>query len=171
MSAPEFEQSSTFENPAFEFVFEIDLDFERVHMINNTPEGIGRGAVYVDAGRVSGPKLNGRVIPDSGGDWATFRPDETVAFDARYMIEADDGTLILIRNSGFLWGRKEDTIARIRQWIFDGGDPVPDDEYYLRARPTFEVEAGPHDWLTRHVIIGVGKRKEHGNVVRYYALL
>lgn len=171
MSDPVFERSSTFETPDFEFVFEIDLDFERVHMINDQPGGFGRGAVYVDAGRVSGPRLNGRVIPDSGGDWATFRPDDTVAFDARYMIEADDGALILIRNSGFLWGKKPDTIARIRAWIFDGGDPVPDDEYYLRARPTFEVSTGPHDWLTRHVIVGVGRRKEKGNTVRYYALL
>lgn len=165
------ETISAFDNPALEFAFEIDLDFQRVHNISNTPSGVGRGAVYVDAGRVSGPRLNGTVIPNSGGDWAEFRQDGTLAFDARYMLQEDDGTLILIRNKGFLWGRKPDTIDRIREWIFNEGPAVPEQEYYLRACPSFEVETGKHDWLTRHVLIGVGKRKKHGNTLRYYALL
>lgn len=171
MTSEQSEQKSGEDNPALEFVFEIDLDFQRVHNIPNMPTGFGRGAVYVDSGRVSGPRLNGRVIPNSGGDWAMFRPDGTLSFDARYMIEEDDGSLILIRNNGFLWGRKPDTMERVREWIFHNGPPVPKDEYYLRASPTFEVQAGRHDWLTRHVIIGVGKRKQQGNVLRYYALL
>lgn len=54
---------------------------------------------------------------------------------------------------------------------FAGGPPVAPDEYYLRSFPTFEVEAGKHDWLTRHVIIGIGERKADGNLLRYYALL
>lgn len=159
------------EHPALEFAFEIDLDFQRTHRIPDTPMGFGRGAVYVDAGRVSGPRLNGRVLPDSGGDWAMFRPDGTLAFDARYMLEESDGTLILLHNKGFLWGRKPDTMARVREWIFNGGPPVPEDEYYLRASPSFEVQVGRHDWLTRHVIVGIGKRKQHGNLLRYYTLL
>jgi hypothetical protein len=87
------------------------------------------------------------------------------------MLEEEDGTLILLRNRGFLWGRQPDTMDRIRQWIFDDGPPVPEQEYYLRVSPTFEVQAGRHDWLTRHVIIGVGKRKTHGNTLRFYVLL
>jgi hypothetical protein len=156
--------------PEMEFVFEIDLDFTRVHSIPNMPTGAGRGAVYVDAGRVSGPKLNGKVIPNSGGDWALFRPDGVLAFDARYMLQEDDGTMILIHNKGYLWGRNPDTMDKIRAWIFDKGPEVSEDEYYLRAFPTFEVEAGKHDWLMRHVFVGVGKRKEHGNTVRYFAV-
>lgn len=171
MSDLPFEAVSGFEQPQLEFLFEIDLDFERVQNIPNMPTGAGRGAVYVDAGRIRGPRLNGTVIPNSGGDWAHFRPDGTLAFDARYMLQADDGTLILIHNKGFLWGRKPDTMTRIREWIFNNGPAVPEEDYYLRACPTFEVETGPYDWLTRHVIVGVGKRKEHGNTVRYYALL
>lgn len=162
---------STLDQPELEFAFEIDLDFERVHHINNMPTGFNRGAVYLDAGKVSGPLLNGRALPNTGGDWASFRPDGTVEFDARYMLEADDGTLILLRNRGYLWGRYPDTVAKIRAWIFDGGDPVPEDEYYLRASPSFEVESGKYDWLTRHVFVGIGKRKEKGNVVRYYRVL
>ena len=171
MSSEPFERVSAFDSPALEFAFEIDLDFQRVHNIPDTPSGFGRGAVYIDAGRVSGPRLNGRVIPNSGGDWAMFRPDGTLSFDARYMIEENDGTFILLRNKGFLWGRQPDTIDRIRQWIFNDGPPVPESEYYLRASPTFEAPVGKHDWLTRHTFVGVGKRKQHGNMLRYYAVL
>lgn len=166
-----FDGVSTFDNPKLEYVFEIDLDFTRVQNINNMPTGAGRGAVYLDSGTVSGPYLNGRAVPDSGGDWALFRPDGVLAFDARYMLEENDGTLILLRNNGYLWGRYPDTIARIQAWIFDNGPVVPEEEYYLRAFPTFEVEKGKHDWLMRHVIIGIGRRKEAGNILRYYALL
>jgi len=166
-----FDGFSTFDNPRLEFVFEIDLDFTRVQNIANMPTGAGRGAVYLDSGTVSGPYLNGRAMPDSGGDWALFRPDDVLAFDARYMLEEDDGTLILLRNNGYLWGRYPDTIAKIQAWIFDNGPVVPEEEYYLRAFPTFEVEKGKHDWLMRHVIIGIGRRKEAGNILRYYALL
>ena len=166
-----FDGVSTFDAPKMEYIFEIDLDFTRVHNIANMPTGAGRGAVYLDSGKVSGPYLNGQALPDSGGDWALFRPDGVLAFDARYMLQEDDGTLILLRNNGYLWGRHPDTIAKIQAWIFDNGPIVPEEDYYLRAFPTFEVEKGKHDWLMRHVIIGIGRRKEAGNILRYYALL
>lgn len=158
-------------NPNMEFAFEIDLDFTRTQNIENMPTGGGRGVVYLDGGTVRGPLLNGKAVPDSGGDWSSFRPDGVLSFDARYMLEANDGTLILLRNHGFLWGRETDTMDKIRAWIFDGGPEVPHSEYYLRCSPRFEVESGKYDWLMRHVFVGVGTRKEHGNTIRYYALL
>lgn len=170
MDSP-FDEVSAFENPKLEFVFEVELQFTRVQNIPNMPTGAGRGAVYVDSGQVRGPKLNGRVVPNSGGDWALFRPDEVLSTDARYMLEADDGTLILIRNNGYLWGRHPDTMEKIRDWIFNEGPEVPESDYYLRAHPTFEVESGPYDWLMNHVIVGIGRRREKGNCIRYYALL
>ena len=166
-----FTEVSTFGQPRLEFVFEIDLNFTRTQNINNMPTGAGRGAVYLDSGTIKGPKLNGKAVPNSGGDYALFRPDDVLSFDARYMLQEDDGTLIMIYNKGYLWGRYSDTMVKIRKWIFEKGPVVPETDYYLRAFPTFEVEKGKHDWLMRHVIIGVGKRKEAGNIVRYYALV
>jgi len=166
-----FDGFSTFDSPKMEFVFEVDLNFTRTHNINNMPTGAGRGAVYLDSGTVRGPHLNGIALPDSGGDWALFRPDDVLSFDARYMLQADDGTLILLRNNGYLWGRSQDTMVKIRAWIFENGPEVPESDYYLRANPTFEVESGKYDWLMRHVFIGIGRRKESGNILRYYAVL
>jgi len=166
-----FADVSGYEHPKLEFVFEIDLNFTRTQNINNMPTGAGRGAVYLDSGTIKGPKLNGKAVPNSGGDYALFRPDDVLSFDARYMLQENDGTLIMIYNKGYLWGRYSDTMVKIRKWIFEKGPVVPETDYYLRAFPTFEVEKGKHDWLMRHVIVGVGKRKEAGNTVRYYALV
>lgn len=166
-----FSDASTTTEAKLEFVFQVRLWFTRVHHIPNMPTGAGRGAVYVDRGIVEGPRLNGKVLEGSGGDWALFRPDGVLATDARYMLQADDGTLILLHNRGYLWGRTPDVMPRIREWIFNGGPPVDHSEYYLRAAPTFEVEAGKHDWLMRHIIIGIGERKGDGNLIRYYAVL
>ena len=47
-------------------------------------------------------------------------------------------------------------------------ETVPADAYYFRAITLFEVAPGPHDWLSRHVFIGVGERLETGNRVRYF---
>ena len=154
-----------------EFCFEVRLFFTRVHTIPNMPSGAGRGAVYVDGGTVKGPRLNGKALGGSGGDWSLFRPDGVLQMDARYMLEADDGTPILLYNRGYLWGRTPDVIPRIQDWMFRGGPPVPHQEFYLRSTPTFEVQAGPHDWLMRHVFVGVGDRYADGNIFRYFALL
>jgi len=163
--------ASTLTEPKLEFAFEVRLHFGRVQMIDSTTAGAGRGGVYLGTGEFHGPRLNGKVVEASGGDYAQFRPDGTVSFDARYMLQENDGTLILLTNRGYLWGYKDDTMKRTREMAFEGGPAVDPSEYYLRASPSFEVEAGKHDWLTRHVFVGIGERKADGNLIRYYALL
>ncbi|MCP5145644.1 MAG: DUF3237 domain-containing protein [Gammaproteobacteria bacterium] len=153
------------------FAFAVRLHFTRVQNIPDMPSGAGRGAVYVDSGTIEGPMLNGRVVPNSGGDYALFRPDDVLTTDARYMLEADDGTLILLHNRGYLWGRTPDVMPRIRDWIFNGGPEVPHSEYYLRSSPTFEVSSGKYDWLMRYIFLGIGERMQDGNIIRYFALL
>jgi hypothetical protein len=162
---------STGESPRLQFAFELRMRFTRVQNIPSMPSGAGRGAVYVDGGEFEGPRLRGKAVPNSGGDYALFRPDGVLAFDARYMLQEDDGTLIMLYNKGYLWGRKPDTMQRLREMAFAGGPVVDPGEYYLRASPSFEVPTGPHDWLMRHVFVGIGERKADGNLVRYYAVL
>jgi hypothetical protein len=157
--------------PKLEFALEVRLRFTRVQTISTMPTGAGRGAVYVDSGEFEGPLLRGKAVPNSGGDYSLIRPDGVLAFDARYMLREKDGTLILLHNRGYLWGRKTGTIDRLREMAFAGGPTVDPSEYYLRAFPTFEVEAGKHDWLMRYVFVGIGERHSDGNLIRYYALL
>jgi Protein of unknown function (DUF3237) len=162
---------STMNDPHCEFAFEVSLKFTRVQNIAAMPSGAGRGAVYLDEGTFEGPQLKGKAVPNSGGDYALFRPDDVLSFDARYMLQENDGTLIMLYNRGYLWGRHPDTMTKLREWAFNKGPAVPSSDYYLRCSPTFEVEKGKHDWLMKHVFIGIGERKPDGNVVRYYKVL
>ncbi|MBC2667878.1 DUF3237 domain-containing protein [Novosphingobium piscinae] len=168
---PYFTETSRPDEPRFEFLFEIALTWKAIQSIPNMPSGAGRGATYLDTGTITGPHLNGRVVPQSGADWALFRPDQVLGLDARYMLEAEDGTLILMRNTGYLAGRAPDVIPRIQKWMFENGPPVPFEDYYLRTTPTFEVEEGRYDWLMRTVVVGIGTRQLTGNTIRYFALL
>ena len=146
---------STLDHPHLEFAFECRLKFTRVLAVPNVHNGGFRSAVLVDEGTFAGPH---------------FRADDTAVFDARYLLEVDDGTLIYMQNRGFLWGRTPDAMTRLRAWAFEGGPAVAHEDYYLRAQPTFETSRGTHDWLTRHVFVGIGERRPDGNFVRYFAV-
>jgi hypothetical protein len=136
-----------------EFVFQIRIDFkERVRF--PSPMG-GRVYVPVAGGTISGPRLQGKVLPYSGGDYARAHLDGAGDLNAHYMLEAADGTPIYIYNKGYLYGMRPD------------GTPIPQAEKkgfeiasstYFVCTPVFDCPIGPHDWLTRTVIVGKGKR-------------
>jgi len=73
-----------------------------------------------------------------------------VELNAHYMIRADDGALIYIRNLGYVHGplRTPD----------QGPEEAPALKPYFRCTPYFRAPEGPHGWLNRTVIVGVGKR-------------
>jgi hypothetical protein len=143
-----------------EYVFQVRIDFkERVSF--KTPNG-RRAYVPAISGVIEGPRLQGRVVPRSGADYAG-----NGRLDAHYMLEASDGTMIYINNTGYLYPMDGKPIDRNDpSW---GGDR----EFYFRCTPYFDTPVGPHDWLTRTVIVGSGKR--HANpdytIFTYYAVL
>jgi hypothetical protein len=63
-------------------------------------------------------------------DWQLIRADGFVEIYADYMMQADDGTLIHVINTGVLG------------------------QGYARTTPRFEVPNGPHDWLNQAVFVG-----------------
>jgi hypothetical protein len=165
-----FDGTSSILEPKFEFAFEVKLQFAKTLLIGDTPLGAGRGGTYLGTGTFEGPKLKGTAVPNSGGDNALFRPDGVLGLDARYMLQEEDGSVILLYNRGYIWGRKPDTMTRYKA-IAEGGPLVDFSEYYFRTTPMFEVSTGKHDWLTRYVFVGIGERTPDGNRIRYYALL
>ena len=143
-----------------EYAFQIRIDFkERVSFA--TPNG-RRAYVPAISGVIEGPRLQGIVVPHSGADYAG-----NGVLDAHYMLQASDGTMIYIHNTGYLYPADGKPIDRSDpSW---GGDRP----FYFRCTPYFDTPVGPHDWLTRTVIVGSGKR--HANpdytIFTYYAVL
>ncbi len=158
---------STAVPPRMEFAFRVRIFFkERILFHPRTPMG---GRVYVPpaGGDIVGPRLSGRVVPYSGADWARGRADGAGELNAHYMLEVDDGTPIYINNRGFLYGRKDGKPIPMGGAV-PGSQSAPGaggrttwhiaDDLYFICLPTFDAPAGPHDWLTRHVFIGRGRR-------------
>src|SRR5450756_716235 len=84
--------------PRCEHVFTISVELAALQFVKPTSMGATRAAVYAASGTVEGPRLNGRVIPMSGGDFPLMRPNGVIDFDARYLLEADDGAIIYMQN-------------------------------------------------------------------------
>ncbi len=146
-----------------EHVFDVRIDFHERHVFGPVSGGAKQGYVSVKSGVVEGPRLNGKVLDYSGADWALVRADGVVELNAHYMLQADDGTLIYIRNLGYVYGAAP---------VAPGSQAAPRPSYF-RCTPYFRAPEGPHDWLNRTVIIGGGERKTNPDhsVFRYYAVL
>ncbi len=153
--------------PRLEFAFETRLKLAPRLIMENPPVGGARMSVPVSEGHFEGPRLRGKVL-NHGGEFPHVRTDGVFCFDARYFMQEDDGTLIYIQNRGFRHGPPEvmQTLLKL-----EPGMEVDPASYYFRCSPTFETPPGKHDWLTRHVFVGVGARLQVGNVIRYYVVL
>ncbi len=151
--------------PKLEHAFSISVELSKAHWVKPTSMGETRAAIFAASGTVEGPRLNGKIIPMSGGDYPLVRPNGVIDFDARYLIEADDGAIIYLQNRGYRWGSPEVMARMSRQ------EPVEPHEYYMRASPKFDAPEGPHEWLTRHVFVGVAEKIPKANRIHYFVVL
>jgi hypothetical protein len=110
-----------------------------------------RRFVPITGGTVSGPELEGIVLP-GGGDWQTIGEDGTTEIHARYALRTTDGTVVEIDNPGVRVASPA-VIARLT-----AGEDLDPSLYYFRTTPRFSVPAGKYDWLRRHVFVAVGIR-------------
>ena len=149
--------------PELRFAFEVAVDVSTPLDLGQTQAG-HRRVVPVTGGRVSGPRLEGRVLP-GGADWQILRPEGTADLDARYTIQTDAGALIYVVNRGVRHGPPE-ILARLNR-----GERVDPGSYYFRSVATFETSAAEHAWLTRAIILGVGERYPDQVVIRFWELL
>lgn len=148
--------------PQLDFAFEVQVEVDPPLRVGGPGPREVLSFVAITGGTVSGPRLNGVVLP-GGGDWYVDR-DGVITLDARYLLRADDGAVIDVANRGF-WRADPDITARL-----DAGEPVDEALYYYRTSPVFTTDAEPHAWLTRTVFVGLA-REEHGKVcIRFFSL-
>jgi hypothetical protein len=151
--------------PQCEYVFTIGIELTKAYWVQPTSVGMTRAAVYAGSGTIAGPRLQGKVIPMSGGDFPLVRADGVIDFDARYLLEASDGTIIYLQNRGFRWARTPEIAARMAR-----NEPVAHDEYYMRVSPKFDVPDGPHAWMSKHIFVGVAEKIPGANRIHYFVV-
>lgn len=155
------EASAARMRPELEFVFELRVEVGEEQHIGRGP-GEELGFTPITGGTVEGPRLSGAVLP-GGGDWWVCRGD-TTQLDARYLLRADDGSVIDIVNRGY-FRADEALLQRLA-----AGDAVTEEELYYRTAPVFQTDAPAHAWLAEHQFIGMA-RPEPGHVcIRVFVL-
>src|SRR6516225_7055958 len=120
--------------PELEFVFEVRARVSPPLELGEV-DGLQRRIVPIDGGMVQGPRLQGEVLA-GGADWQAIGPGGVTRILARYVIRAEDGTMISVENKGV---RRADpqTMRRLL-----AGEPVDPALVYFRAAPSFEAPAG-----------------------------
>jgi hypothetical protein len=152
-------------SPKLEFAFTVRIRFERAHWVRPSNTGMVRAAILLDDGEFEGPNIRGKVVPISGGDFPLVRADGVIDFDARYLLQTDDGATIYLQSRGFRW-HDEETTARLNKL-----EEVDPSLYYFRVAPKFDAPSGKHDWLNRHIFVGFGERLPDGNRIHYFKVL
>lgn len=135
---------------AFAFRLAVALDPAEDHGTTRLGD---RRFIPISGGEVTGPKLQGRILP-GGGDWNLVREDGTVEVWARYTIETANGVKIGVTNKGI--GRA----SRAQMAGVFGPTPASHSggggaAWYTRTCPEFEVRPGEHDWLLKSLFVGV----------------
>ena len=127
-------------------LFRIDVELAPFQDIGEVPGGYRR-VIPITGGKFTGERLSGKILP-GGADWNLVRPDGTVHVWARYTLQADDGTLIMITNEGVQPGDPE-TMAKLL-----AGEPVDMDSLYGRTQPVFEVAGAKYAFLNQRMFVG-----------------
>lgn len=149
--------------PALVFAFELRAKVADPVVIGQVPHGLRR-IVAITGGTVSGPQMNGVVVPNSGADWQMIQPDGFSELDTRYTLRSDKGELVYVQNAGLRHAPPE-VMKRL-----NAGEVVDPKLVYFRTVPKFETNAPGLQWLTRSVFVGVGERSPNEVIVRFYRL-
>lgn len=126
-----------------------------------TSGGERRRFIAITGGTVSGPRLQGEVLP-GGGDWQTILPGGLTRLDARYFLKAADGTVIEVTNPGVRTASPE-VIERLAR-----GESVDPALYYFRTTPSFRVAGDQYAWMQRSVFVARGIRRPASVEIDFY---
>lgn len=119
--------------PALRFVCAIRADLGPA-LEFDTAHGTARAMFPITGGAVLGPGISGHILP-GGADFALRRPDGAYAIEARYCMQLEDGTPLMITNAGRM-------------------QPMPDRSFQGRTRAVIEAPPGAHAWLSDAVLFG-----------------
>ena len=119
--------------PKSHFAWEAIVEIGERVSLGESPLGT-RFMIPILGGRIEGPRLQGLVLP-GGADRQLWRPDGARLLDAFYEIQADDGSIITVRN---------------RVLIDDPEGP----RRYAMSQIVLVAPRGPHEWVNRRVFVG-----------------
>jgi hypothetical protein len=146
--------------PGLSFVGELSAQVAAPVEVGTIPQGVRR-IVPILGGDMSGPRLNGKVLP-GGMDYQVWRNDGVTEIHARYIIENASGARVYVEASGLRRGPPQ-----VMQQLFRG-EPVDQGAIYFRTMPRFETADPDLAWLMRSIFLCAGARYPDRAVLRFF---
>ena len=150
-----------------EFLFEARVALYPELDMGAGPEG-HRVIYFVKDGSFDGPRLSGRVVPNSGADWVRVQPDGGSHLDVRFCLETTDGALIYAHWYGRFIAPPEHFDYAMD--LAKPDDPAGADRYYFHASPEFETSHPRYAWLNNIVSVTKSRTGGGGVVHRVFAI-
>jgi hypothetical protein len=163
-------EPQTLPAPKLEHLCDLAVTISPAITIGQTSAGLRRiipitGGIVKGAARVNGPSFNGRVL-NAGADFQLILGEGTQAhLDARYAIQLDDGSMVLVMNTALRYASLENSKKLM------SGIPVDPAEVYFRCQPRLETAAPQWQWLNESQFIGTGRRAPDGVFLSFYRVL
>lgn len=120
-----------------------------------------RRYVPLGQGTVSGPELNGALLP-GGVDWQIQRGDGVLEVSAHYVIRTHDDALVEVQSNGMRHGPAE-VISRLVR-----GEAVNPSEYFFRTFIRFNTGAPQWQHLNRTMAVASGVREARRVLLDFY---
>ena len=105
--------------------------------------------------------MRGRVR-SGGEDWQLIQDDGLTESDARYVLEAQTGETISVRNRGVRHA-SADVMRRLL-----AGEKVDPSLVYFKSSPIFETSAPALQVLVKSIFVGAGERYPNEVVLRFF---
>ena len=123
-----------------------------------------RRVIPIVGGRCTGRGFSARVLP-GGADFQLIASETMARLEARYVLETDGGDRIYVHNDAVRTAAPA-VMARLVR-----GEPVDPAEVYFCCLPRFECAAPALAWINERVFVGVGVRRPHAVVMRFFEVL
>jgi Protein of unknown function (DUF3237) len=117
-----------------EFLFTVHFELTKPVVMSGAPDG-GRLFIGVLDGTVTGPRVNGRLMPFVGTSWITLRENSFADVESTAVITTDDHATIAMRSTGI---------------AYNGPNP------YRRLSVRFESGRDDYRWLNNVQAVGRG---------------
>jgi len=148
--------------PTLEHFADLTVELDSLRELGDGMAG-KRRIIPIIGGRVSGPRINGRVL-NVGADWQTVFTNGVAELDTRYAIETDDGAIIEIQNFGYRHG-PDDIMAKVA-----AGEDVDPSQYYMRTSARLETGDPRYSYVNAMMFVGTGGRKKSQVVISLFAV-
>lgn len=148
--------------PPLNFFADLSVQVDKPQEVGQVARGLRR-LIPILGGEAVGNGWRARVLP-GGADFQLVVRDTLAELDARYVLEADGGDLIYVRNRAIRSGPPE-LMARLVQ-----GEAVDPSLVYFRCSPSFETVSASLGWINERMFVGTGARYPEKVVMRFFEL-